>query len=79
MTTTTLGTRDERGEWRPPYLIELPAVLQWPPRPLPFSNGCSDSPVTSGPGTALFLGIALAAWFFLTPDLPAMQRSSRAG
>ena len=34
MANTTLGTRDELGDWRPPYLLEAPAPLAWPPRPL---------------------------------------------
>ena len=74
MTTTTLGTRDERGDWRPPYLLELPAVLQWPPRPLAILKWLFGFPGYLWPWNALFLGIALAAWFFLTPDLAAMQR-----
>ena len=36
MSDTTLGTRDKHGDWRPPYILEVPAPLAWPRVPEPY-------------------------------------------
>ena len=68
-----LGTRDKRGDWRPPYLIEPPAPMAWPPKPLGVVKWLLGFPGYLWPWNAAFLGIAAVAWFFLTPPLAAMQ------
>ena len=70
MSETTLGTRDDRGNWRPPYLIETPAPFAWPPRPVASLKWLLGY---LWPWNSLYLGIAMATWFFLTPDLAGMR------
>ena len=31
MADTAVVTRDERGNWKPDYLQEMPAPMRWPP------------------------------------------------
>ncbi len=74
MADTTLGTRDKRGDWRPPYLIQLPAPLVWPPQPVGVLKWLFGFPGYLWPWNSLYLAIAMVTWFFLTPDLASMQR-----
>lgn len=73
MSDSTLGTRDGRGNWRPPYLVELPALFAWPPRPLGALKWLFGFQGYLWPWNSLYLGIAMATWFFLTPDLASMR------
>ena len=73
MSDAALGTRDKRGDWRPPYILEVPAPLAWPPRPLAVLKWLFAFPGYMWPWNALYLGIALVTWFFLTPALASMQ------
>ncbi len=73
MADTTLGTRDKRGDWRPPYLIQLPAPLAWPPQPVAVLKWLFGLPGYLWPWNSLYLAIALVTWFFLTPDLADMR------
>ncbi len=51
MAETTIGTRGERGDWRP-YVMDVPAPLAWPPRPVAlFEYMFGASPAISGHGT----------------------------
>ena len=73
MADTSLGTRDERGNWGPDYLEQMPATMVWPPRPLGTLKWLFGWPGYLWPWNTWFLGIALVTWFFLTPALATMQ------
>ena len=73
MADTTLGTRDERGDWRPPYVLETPAPLAWPPRLLATLKWLFGFPGYLWPWNTVYIGIALVTWFLLTPALASMQ------
>lgn len=65
--------RDARGEWRPAAPIALPPTIAWPPRPRAALKWLFGFPGYLWPMNALWLGVALSTWFFLTPDLAAMK------
>ena len=73
MTDTTLGTRDERGNWGPTYLREMPAPMVWP-RLVGALKWLFGWPGYLWPWNSLS-GWAWPWWpgFFLTPALAAMQ------
>ncbi|MEZ5669763.1 MAG: sterol desaturase family protein [Alphaproteobacteria bacterium] len=73
MTDATIGKRDKRGDWRPPYLLRLPALFAWPPQPLGVLKWLFGFPGYLWPWNALFLGVAMLSWFLLTPSLASMQ------
>ena len=73
MADTTLHTRDERGDWGPTYLRELPAPMVWPPRLMGTLKWLFGWPGYLWPWNTLWLGMALGTWFFLTPALASMQ------
>ena len=73
MTDAALGIRDARGDWRPPYLLEAPAPLAWPPRPLGVLKWLFGFPGFLWPWNTMYLGIAALTWFFLTPPLASMR------
>ena len=73
MADTTLGTRDDNGDWRPPYVLETPAPLAWPPRPLAVVKWLFGWPGYLWPWNASFFAFPLVSWFFLTPALASMQ------
>ena len=65
--------RDERGNWGPTYLREMPAPMVWPPRLIGSLKWFFGWPGYLWPWNALWLGMALVTWFFLTPALATMQ------
>jgi sterol desaturase/sphingolipid hydroxylase (fatty acid hydroxylase superfamily) len=73
MSDTTLGKRDKWGDWRPPYLLQLPPIVAWPPRPLAALKWLFGFPGYLWPWNTLYLAVAMVTWFFLTPDLAGMQ------
>ena len=73
MAESTLGTRDADGDWRPPYVLETPAPLAWPPRPLAVVKWLFGWPGYLWPWNAFFFAFPLVSWFFLTPALASMQ------
>ena len=73
MADSTLDARDERGNWGPTYLEQMPAPMAWPPRPLGTLKWLFGWPGYLWPWNTIFLGIALVTWFFLTPALATMQ------
>ena len=73
MSDAILGTRDKRGDWRPPYLIEVEAPYRWPPQPLAVLKWLFGFPGYLWPWNCLYLATALATWFFLMPDLARME------
>ncbi len=72
MADATAVTRDERGNWRPDYLKEMPAPWLWPPRPLGILRWFFGWPGYLWPWYAIYLGVAVLAWYFLTPPLAEM-------
>ena len=72
MADSTIGTRDERGDWRP-YVMEVPAPLAWPPRPLALFKYMFGWPGYIWPWNAFYLAVAVVTWFALTPALTSMQ------
>ena len=65
--------RDERGNWGPTYLRQMPAPMRWPPSLIGTLKWFFGWPGYLWPWNSLWLGMALVAWFFLTPPLAAMQ------
>lgn len=68
-----LGNRDRRGDWRPPYLVNLPVIFAWPPKPWAALKWTFGFPGYLWPWNAVYLSIAVMSWFFLTPPLAEMQ------
>lgn len=73
MSDTTLGVRDKRGDWRPPYQLKVPPIFEWPLRPLAIAKWLFGFPGYLWPWNTLYLGLALVTWFFLTPAMATMQ------
>lgn len=73
MSESAPNLRDQGGNWRPPYLVELPALFAWPPRPLDALKWLFGFHGYLWPWNSLYLGIALATWFLLTPDLADLR------
>ena len=71
-TDATYGERDARGEWRPAAPIEIPPIVAWPPRPVAALKWLFGYRGYLWPTNALWLGLSLVTWFFLTPDLAVM-------
>ncbi|MDA0674933.1 MAG: sterol desaturase family protein [Proteobacteria bacterium] len=73
MTDTSAGARDRAGDWWPADPIQMPAPFVWPPRPVAVLRWLFGYPGYLWPLNALYLAIATATWFFLTPELAAMR------
>ena len=71
MSEATLGVRDKRGDWRPPYLIQMPSPFAWPLRPMAVLRWLVGY---VWPWNSAYLAVALVTWFFLTPSLATMAR-----
>ena len=72
MSDATVVTRDKRGNWAPKYLEELPGPMAWPPNPLKILKWFFGWQGYLWPWNAVYLGIALLAYFFMTPPLAEM-------
>jgi hypothetical protein len=64
----------ERVEDYRPERIEPPPLFVWPVRPLSFVRWFFGFPGFLWPWNTLYLTIAAATWFWLTPSLGSMQR-----
>lgn len=73
MSDAALLKRDKRGDWRPPYLLHMPPMFAWPPKPLAVLKWLFGFPGYLWPWNALYLGLAVLTWQFLTPALATMQ------
>jgi sterol desaturase/sphingolipid hydroxylase (fatty acid hydroxylase superfamily) len=69
----TLRTRERRTHWRPDKRLRQAPVAVWPLRPLAALRHFFGYPGYLYPWNALYLGIAAATWFLLTPSLNQMQ------
>ena len=72
LTDDAIGGRDQR-DWWPPDLIQTPASLIWPPRPVAALKWLFGFPGYLWPMNSFYLAMALVTWFFLTPDLASMR------
>ena len=80
MSDATVVDRDKRGNWAPKYLEQLPAPMVWPPNPLKILKWFFGWGGYLWPWNAIYLGIALLAYFFMTPlKLSPRWRPSRRG
>ena len=73
MAETTLGTRDKRGNWRPPYIIEKPIFMTWPLSPVAVLKFFFGWPGYLWPWNVLFFAFPLVAWLYMTPPLAEMK------
>ena len=73
MVETPLGTRDARGNWRPPYIIEKPIFMSWPLKPVAVLKFFFGWPGYLWPWNALFFAFPLVAWLYMTPPLAEMK------
>ena len=72
MSDATVVDRDKRGNWAPRYLEQPPAPIAWPPRPLKILKWFFGWEGYLWPWNAFYLGIALLAYFFMTPPIAEM-------
>lgn len=73
MSSDATTTRNASSGWRPADRIALPPIYSWPPRPVAVAKWMFGFPGYLWPTNSLTFGIALVTWFFLTPELMAMQ------
>ena len=67
------GTRNKRGDWAPNKPLETAPLLVFPPQPLKFVKWL---PGYFLPWNALFAGLAIVFWFWLTPPVETMKTLS---
>ncbi len=67
-------SRDKRGNWRPPDLIQLPPLCAWPPQPVGVLKWLFGYPGYFLPWGVLYMALPLITWSYLTPDLEQMRR-----
>lgn len=73
MNDTALNSRGADGAWRPPYPVPLAPINDWPPRPARLLKWLFGWQGYLWPENLLWLGVTLATWTWLTPDLVAMK------
>lgn len=73
MSEQTANSRDARGAWRPDELIQNPPIYNWPPRPLAVTKWFVGFPGYLWPLNILVLGITVATWFLMTPEMAEMK------
>lgn len=64
------GKRNKRGDWQPNDAIGIAPLFVFPPQPLKFIKWL---PGYVFPWNALFLGLAVIFWFWLTPDVETLR------
>ena len=62
-------SRRPRG-YQPPDPIEVPPLYAWPPRPVAAIRWLTTQMLV--PWGFVFLGLAMASWFFFTPSMESM-------
>ncbi len=65
----SLGFRNARGEWKPPYAIQYAPIFQWPPRPLAVLKWFLSYPGFLWPWNSIYLLVTVLCWRYLQPDL----------
>jgi len=69
MAETDAATRDARGEWQPPKLPAPSPLFSWPWRLRPALKVLFGNEGLLWSKNAVYIGLAVIAWFFFTPDL----------
>jgi sterol desaturase/sphingolipid hydroxylase (fatty acid hydroxylase superfamily) len=67
---TAYGTRNARGEWAPNHRVDYSPLFHWPLRPARILRWFVTGYVLSF--NALYLAVALAAWWVATPSRDTM-------
>ncbi len=62
------GTRNEKGEWRPPYGVKYAPIFEWPLRPLKILKWLFGWPGYLWPYHLLYVVLAAVTWLFLIPS-----------
>lgn len=73
MATSELSELQERRDWKPPELIQVPAVFVWPPRPVEFLKSIFGFPGYLLPWNILYALLATFTWWLATPS-PAITK-----
>jgi len=76
MDDTQFGSRDRRGYWKPDRRIEYPPAFVWPARPVRFLKWMFGIPGYLLPWNLFYLGVTLAFWIFLTPEIETLRTFS---
>ena len=66
------GTRNSRGEWQPDEMPDAVVVWAWPPQPLRLLKWIVSYPGLILPWNAIIVGLTVAMWAWLTPELSRM-------
>ncbi len=73
MTATEIGTRDRRGDWKPPELIRRPPLFEWPMHPLALLKWLFGWQGYLFPWNVTYAVIAVLTWVYLTPALATVK------
>ena len=73
MAATDASRGRQPWHWQPELPLQGPPVARWPPRPLATLSWLLGRGVLFSQ-QAVYLGLALLAWFWLTPPLETMAR-----
>jgi sterol desaturase/sphingolipid hydroxylase (fatty acid hydroxylase superfamily) len=63
------GSRNKRGEWKPPYPVKYAPLFDWPPKPFAIFKWLMSFPGFLWPWNSVWLLITLITWFYLQPSL----------
>ncbi len=66
---TGFGTRNAKGEWRPPYAVHYAPLFRWPPQVNALLKWLFGWPGFIWPWQLLYFGVACATWFWFQPAL----------
>jgi sterol desaturase/sphingolipid hydroxylase (fatty acid hydroxylase superfamily) len=64
------GTRNARGEWRPPYPVRNAPLFSWPVRVAAILKWTFGYPGFLWPTNLLLLAISAASWYLTQPAVP---------
>ncbi|MDZ4816812.1 MAG: sterol desaturase family protein [Verrucomicrobiota bacterium] len=63
------GSRNAKGEWRPPYAIKYAPIFRWPPQIKGVFKWLFGYPGYLWPWNVIYVAIVLVSWFYLQPSL----------
>jgi sterol desaturase/sphingolipid hydroxylase (fatty acid hydroxylase superfamily) len=76
MEDALLGSRNQRGEWKPAELIKAAPIFAFPPQPLAVLKWLFLYPGYLLPWGVFFAGVSTIVWLFLTPSVETMRTLS---